>query len=130
LIEAIDSGIDWSRGAAIAVIQVDAVRRTLCYFGVGNVRAALFDDKVTRFDGTPGIVGTGCRSPRADVVSWRDADFLLLWTDGFDAYLNLDHTSLRLKGDPQALAHRLLDQFSTGRDDAGVVCCLLEGVGS
>jgi hypothetical protein len=27
------------------------------------------------------------------------------------------------------MAHRLLDQFSTGRDDAGVVCCLLEGVG-
>jgi hypothetical protein len=94
------------------------------------VRAALFDDKVVRFDGTPGIVGTGCRSPRAESASWRDGDFLLLWTDGFDAGLNLDQTSLRLKGDPDALAHRLLDRFSTGRDDAGVVCCLLEGAGS
>jgi len=130
MIEAIDVGIYWSRGAAIAVAQVDAGRRTLCYFGVGNVRAALFGDKAVRFDGTPGIVGTGCRTPRAESVSWRDGDFLLVWTDGFDAYLNLDPTSLRLKGDPEALAHRLLDQFSTGRDDAAVVCCLLEGLGS
>jgi negative regulator of sigma-B (phosphoserine phosphatase) len=130
LIEAIDVGIHWSRGAAIAVVQVDAARRTLCYFGVGNVRAALFGDKALRFDGTPGIVGTTCRSPRAESVSWRDGDFLLVWTDGFDANLNLDPTSLRLKGDPGALAQRLLDQFSTRRDDAGVVCCLLEGAGS
>ena len=46
--------------------------------------------------------------------------------------LDIGGTNVRfaLKGDPEALAHRLLDQFSTGRDDAGVVCCLLEGVGS
>jgi hypothetical protein len=130
LIEAIDAGIQGTRGAAIAMVQVDALRRSLSYFGVGNVRAALFGDKALRFDGTPGIVGTGCRSPRADSVPWRDGDFLLVWTDGFDAYFNLDQTSLRLKGDPEALAQRLLDQFSTGRDDAGIVCCLLEGVGS
>jgi hypothetical protein len=33
---------------------------------------------------------------------------------------------MRLRGDPEAMARRLLEAFSTGRDDAAVVCCLLE----
>jgi hypothetical protein len=44
--------------------------------------------------------------------------------------LSVDQKSPRLKGDPEALAQRLIEQYATGSDDAGVVCCLLEGVQS
>lgn len=128
MIEAIDDGIRASRGAAIGVAQVDAARRTFCFFGVGNVRAALFGERTWRFDGTPGIVGAGCKTPLADTLPFRDGDLLVLWTDGSSPNLALDRASLRLKGEPEALARRLVGQFSTGRDDVGVVCCLLEGV--
>ena len=128
LIETIDEGIRASRGAAIGVAQIDAARRSMCYFGIGNVRAALFGKKTQRFDGTPGIVGAGCKTPLAETMSFDDRDLLVLWTDGANPSLTLDQAALRLKGDPAALALRLLEQFSTGRDDAGVVCCLLEGV--
>ncbi len=128
LLEAIDKGIDWSRGAAIAIVRVDEGLRTLCYLGVGNVRAAVFGDKSSRFDGTPGIVGAGCRSARLETLSWTNGDLLVLWTDGLNANLSIDQASLRLKGDPESLAQRLIGRFTTGRDDVGVVCCLLEGV--
>jgi len=127
MIETIDDGIRGSRGAAIGVAQIDAARRTLSWFGVGNVRAALFGEKTQRFEGTPGIVGTGCRTPLVEVLPFADGDLLVLWTDGSRSNLTLDQASKRLKGDPEALARRLVDRFSTGRDDAGVVCCLLEG---
>lgn len=127
MIGAIDRGIRWTRGAAIAVAQVDPASRTLRYCGVGNVRAALFGDPAIRFEGTPGIVGAGVRPLTTDIESWRDGDLLVLWTDGFSARLDLDDGCLRLRGDPEALATRLIDHFSTRRDDAGVVCCLLEG---
>ena len=127
MIETIDRAIHFSRGAAIAVVQVDSLGQTLSYAGIGNVRAALFGEKVVRFDGTPGIVGTAHKPPLTEIASWRDGDLLILWTDGFDARLKLDRAHLRLSGDPQALADRLMAEFSTARDDAGVVCCLLEG---
>jgi negative regulator of sigma-B (phosphoserine phosphatase) len=127
LIRAIDAGIRWSRGAAIAVTRIDPVGRTLSYFGIGNVRAGLYGAKAAHFDGTPGIVGAGCKSPREEAVSWSDGDLLILWTDGFNPRLKIDPGSLRLKGDLPALAQRLIEQFATGHDDAGIVCCLLEG---
>jgi hypothetical protein len=42
-------------------------------------------------------------------VAWREGDLLALWTDGFNAQLNLDRACLKLFGEPQALANRLLE---------------------
>jgi hypothetical protein len=127
MLAAIDRSIRWSRGAAIALLRLDGAARTLSYAGVGNVRAALFGAATLRFDGKPGFLGAGHRPQKPEAVSWRDGDLLLLWTDGFPAHLTLDAAGLRLGGDPEALARRLLEGSATGRDDAAVVCCRLEG---
>jgi hypothetical protein len=127
MLASIDREVRWSRGAAIALLRLDGAARTLSYSGVGNVRAALFGAATRRFDGKPGILGAGHRSQKPEVASWRDGDLLLLWTDGFPALLTLDPAGLRLGGDPGALALRLLEGSATGRDDAAVVCVLLEG---
>jgi hypothetical protein len=128
MLGAVDAAIRWSRGAAMGVVKVDAAGRSLVHAGIGNVRAALFGEPVLRFEGTPGIVGGGARVPVMASAAWRDGDMLLLWSDGFGPYLSLDGPSLRLKGDPEGLAAQLIERFGTGRDDAAVVCCLLEGL--
>lgn len=127
LLMRIDGTIRPTRGVAAAVAGIDPVGRQLALASVGNVRVALFGERRVHVDAMPGIVGAGIRLPRPIVLDWADRDLLVLWTDGVDARLDLDRAMLRLKHEPEALARRLLDDFATGTDDAGVVCVLLEG---
>ncbi|MCW6511566.1 SpoIIE family protein phosphatase [Lichenifustis flavocetrariae] len=125
ILSRVDDAIHGSRGAAMSVVRIDEARRTLEHAGVGNIRVALFGDKTLRLDGRAGIVGNGFKPGAWPSLGWRDGDVLVLWSDGLDPYLKLDRLSLRLKGNPEALAERLIDQFSTRRDDSCIVCCLL-----
>lgn len=122
----IDEAIRHTRGAAMAVVRIDPGTRELEFAGVGNIRGALFGMRVSRFEAEPGIVGAGGRCRSVIRATWADGDMLMLWTDGFGAHLDLDQPSRRLLGLPQTLADRLLDRHATGRDDAGLVCCLLD----
>lgn len=125
LLKSIDGAIRNSRGAAMTIIEVDTAKGTLVHAGIGNVRAAIVGDPVTRFEARPGIVGTGVSAMSAETATWRDGDLLVLWTDGIPAYLELGPEHRGLGGDPERLAESLIKTVATGRDDAAIVCCHL-----
>ncbi|CCG42360.1 SpoIIE family protein phosphatase [Magnetospirillum molischianum] len=130
MLEEIDRKIRDTRGCAMTIIQLDSEARTLCHAGIGNVRAGLFGERSFRFEGTPGIVGGRIRQPQTVEANWMNGDVLVIWTDGLATSLTLAEDCLRLKADPDRLAHRLLVRFETPRDDAGVLCCYLESDGA
>lgn len=123
IIAAVDGAIRNTRGVAMSVARIDAATSTLTFAGVGNVRMALIGGGVARFEARPGIVGTGCRAPSTESASWGEGDLIVLWTDGFPAYLELDLSHRSRASEPQSLADELLAGASTGRDDAAILCC-------
>lgn len=124
IIGSVDQAIRNSRGAAMSVVQFDTGRRTLRFAGVGNVRMALFRaGEVFRYEGSPGIVGTGIRRPAPETAAWLDGDAVILWTDGLPARLDVE--SLSLTGSPAEIARHLAMSPDRRPDDVGVVCCFL-----
>ena len=112
-----------TRGAALAVADVNPSARTLTYAGVGNVEARIWHasrpDAVERPISYRGIVGSTLPTVRsfdfALEAGWR----VLLHTDGISARFDL--AELPASGDPQALADAILDAWSRPTDDATVV---------
>jgi serine phosphatase RsbU (regulator of sigma subunit) len=112
-----------TRGAALAVADVDPGKRTLTYAGVGNVEARIWHasrpDAVERPISYRGIVGSTLPTVRsfdfALGTGWR----VLLHTDGISARFDL--AELPASGDPQVLADAILDAWARPTDDATVV---------
>jgi hypothetical protein len=103
--------------------------RTLTWLGVGNVDAVLFhghektaSDRVVL---RGGIVGYRLPALRAEVLPLRKFDMLIMATDGIEEYFA---DSVDLRGEPRALADRILATYRRGTDDALVLVARYLGV--
>jgi len=122
LLEVMHTALRRTRGAAIAVAEVDLTARLLHFAGVGNIAGTVLAP-AGRYGLTShnGIVGYNLPRIQTFTHPWADTALLVMHSDGllsrwdFDTYpgLTLRHPSL--------IAGVLYRQYTRGRDDVTVI---------
>ena len=113
-----------TRGAALAVADIDVAGRSLRYAGVGNIAASLFDGSgrgVQHAVSQNGTAGLGTVRSREFTYSWAPDSILVMASDGIQTRWSLsEHRGLASR-DPSIIAAVLFRDHTRGRDDATVV---------
>jgi anti-sigma regulatory factor (Ser/Thr protein kinase) len=111
-----------TRGAAVALAEVDVRGGSVRYAGVGNVAAALFEGAdVQRMVSLNGTLGLGAVRAREFTYRWPAEAVLVMSSDGLNTRWTLaDHPGLAAR-DPSVIAGVLYRDHARGRDDATVV---------
>lgn len=130
LLHAAHAALRATRGAALALVEVDEARGTVVFAGVGNVVAVVLapDGSARTLASHNGTVGHSMRTVQAFNYEWPAGGTLLLHTDGINTRWRLDTYPGLLRHDPALLAAVLHRDAARGRDDATVVA-LRGGVG-
>lgn len=111
-----------TRGAAIAIAQLDAARGTLVFAGAGNIAGRIVSGVQDRsLLSQHGTVGLQMRRVQEVHYEWPPHALLILHSDGIATRWTLDGTPGLLQSDPLVIAAWLLREHSRGRDDATVV---------
>jgi serine phosphatase RsbU (regulator of sigma subunit) len=116
-----------SRGAAIAIADIDPGAGHLEYAAVGNTEARLVSEGTTRrLIAYRGIVGRSLRTIRMSRIELPAASdwLLVLHTDGISQRFNLEDFPAARDHDAQLLADALLQAAGRPTDDATVIVAL------
>lgn len=124
IIEAAHGRLEKTRGAAVAVAEIDFERQVVHYSGIGNIAGAIVANGKSRsLVSHNGIVGhvRVSETVREFSFPWPHDAFLIMHSDGLTSRWNLDqYRGLQLKP-PSLIAAVLYRDFKRGRDDATVV---------
>ncbi|MCC7492412.1 MAG: SpoIIE family protein phosphatase [Fimbriimonadaceae bacterium] len=123
---AADAALRQTRGAALAVLRVDAADHRVLFAGLGNVELRSLAGGGFRAVPTSGIVGTNFRPPKVFEGSWRPGDWLVLHSDGLTTHFDLDDELRASGGQPQELADRLAASYARDHDDLTVLALRLD----
>jgi hypothetical protein len=117
-----------TRGAALTVAAFDAERPLMSWLAVGNVAGVLVraDGRRETVVARPGIVGASLPPLQAGEVTLAEGDVLVLATDGLTTGFA---KAVGTGEEPQALADRLLEDWSRDSDDALVLVARWAGTG-
>ena len=123
LIELCHRALRASRGAAIAVAQIDRSREVASFCGVGNVLAQIFAGslRVQHLVSVNGTSGHEASRTREFSYPWPRDGMLLMHTDGLTTSTGLDARPALALHDPSLMAGVLYRDFCRGLDDATVV---------
>lgn len=122
LMETMHQALRSTRGAAVAVAELNAAAGQVAYAGVGNTAAAILTgEKTTRLVSHNGTIGVQYRRAQELVYPWARGSTLVLHTDGLKTDWHLDGY-LGLAGRRAALiAGALYRDFRRTNDDATIV---------
>ncbi|MBR8741713.1 SpoIIE family protein phosphatase [Nocardiopsis sp. MG754419] len=115
-----------TRGAAVALVDVDESAHRLTFCGIGNVGARLYDGhRWESLLSRPGIVGAfGLRTPTPAVREWRPGSMLVLYTDGLPSRWSPDGIEHLAEKDAALVAARVFRDAGSAarplRDDTAV----------
>ena len=107
-----------TRGAAVALIRVDAATSSMDHVGVGNVELVALAGRPVRPIASPGIVGMRVRRPMSSTHALHPNDLLVLHTDGLGGGFSLERFRA---APPQEIADALLAAHAQKHDDATCV---------
>lgn len=111
-----------TRGAAVAVAQIDMHEDALRFAGVGNIAVHLFNGKERRqLVSHNGIVGSNMRKLQEFREPWRAGAMLVMHSDGLGSRWNLDQYPGLAACHPALIAAVLYRDFSRRRDDITVL---------
>jgi hypothetical protein len=111
-----------TRGAAVALVEVDWVASSANAAGIGNLVAAILQPgAVKRIALDNGIVGHTVPRFRELTYAWSSEAVLVLHSDGLSGGWQLDRYPGLLQHSAPLIAGVLYRDFSRGRDDAMVV---------
>ena len=117
-------GLRPTRGAAVAVAEIDTGRGTVDYAAVGNIAGRLLTTAGTRaMVSQNGIVGHQARPAPAFTYPWTSDTTLVMHSDGLKNQWKPDAYPGILRRDPALLAGLLYRDFARERDDSSVVVC-------
>lgn len=122
IIELAHARLQKTRGAAVAVAEIDFGRQIVRYSGVGNIAGTLLVNGSSRslISGN-GIVGHQLAHVHEFTFPWEHTASLIMHSDGVNTRWNLDqYPGLKSKS-PALIAGVLYRDFKRGRDDATVV---------
>jgi anti-sigma regulatory factor (Ser/Thr protein kinase) len=124
LLERLHEALRPTRGAAVAVVEIDTAAASLRFAGVGNCSGSIHDPARDRPQGLASHNGTvGAQMPRFSEFShhWPQDGLLILHTDGLGSRWDLDNYPGLIRRHPSIIAGVLYRDFSRRRDDVAVL---------
>jgi len=122
IIEAAHGRLQKTRGAAVAVAEIDFARQVVRYSGIGNISGAIVANGKSRsLISHNGIVGHASERVQEFTFPWHQDAFLIMHSDGLSARWNLEHYQGLQQKSPSMIAGVLYRDFKRSRDDATVV---------
>ena len=111
-----------TRGAALAVAELNSDAASIRYAGLGNISASIVSRRESRsLVSHNGIAGHEMRRIQEFAYDWPADALLVLHSDGLSGRWDLNHYPGLATRDPSVVAGVLYRDFSRGRDDALVV---------
>lgn len=122
VLQAIHNGLRKTRGAAVALAELDAEKRVVRYVGVGNISATILHDGATRgLVSQNGTAGAEMRRINEFQYPWPENSILVMNSDGMLSKWDiLRYPGLAMRR-PALVAGTLWRDFNRGRDDISVV---------
>lgn len=122
LVERAHGALRSTRGAALAVGQIDPARNMLRFCGVGNITATLMSNGTVRhLVSHNGIVGQEARKISEFTYPWNADSLLVMHSDGLTARWDLKAYPALVRRHPGLVAGVLYRDFNRGRDDSTVL---------
>ena len=121
-LETIHAALRSTRGAAVAVADVDLETRVVRFAGLGNISARLVGEgRVRHLVSHNGTAGHAARRIDEFTYPWAARDLLVMHSDGLATQRDLDAYPGLLERHPSLVAAVLYRDFTRGRDDVAVV---------
>ena len=122
LLREIHGAVSATRGAAVAIANVDPGAARLTYAGVGNIAGRLVLERQKRgLVSTPGIVGHNLRRVQDTTYDLVPGAWLVMHSDGLSDKWDLAAYPGLLSRSPLVVATTLLRDAAVRRDDASVL---------
>ena len=122
LVERCHLALRSTRGAALAVVEVDAEARSVVFCGAGNISARILSGVEDRsLMSQHGTVGLQIRSIQEHRYALPPHALVVVHSDGILTRWDLKDTPELLSCDPTIVAAHLIRNKLRGRDDASVV---------
>jgi anti-sigma regulatory factor (Ser/Thr protein kinase) len=121
VLELIHAALRPTRGAAVAIAQLDLARGALLYAGIGNVAGTVVSgSKVRKLVSHHGTAGSQARHIREFQHPWEAGDVLVLHSDGLGSHWSLDGYPGVLRRHASLIAGLLYRDHARGTDDTSV----------
>jgi len=115
-------GLKGTRGAVMAVAQIDTEAGSMTFAGVGNIVGIVVSGEASQhLLSTDGTVGYNMRLIREVSVEWNARSAMVLTTDGLSTRWNLNRHPGLMQHHPSLIAAVLHRDFARDSDDATVV---------
>jgi Stage II sporulation protein E (SpoIIE) len=115
-------GLKGTRGAVMAVAQIDTEAGSVKFAGVGNIVGIVVSGEASQhLISTDGTVGYNMRLIREVSVEWNARSAMVLSTDGLSTRWNLNRHPGLMHHHPSLIAAVLHRDFARDSDDATVV---------
>jgi hypothetical protein len=123
LIEAIHLGLRHTRGAAVAVAELDESTRKVTFAGLGNIngRICIADRSPCALISVNGTAGIEARMAREFAYDWPAGAAVILHSDGLTTRWDLADYPGVLARDPSIISGVLFRDYCRGTDDASIV---------
>lgn len=122
LVAAIHAGLRGTRGAAVAVAEIDPDGGCLRFCGLGNIDAVvLADGEARHLVSYNGTAGHAARKIEEFTYPWPANALLVQHTDGLTSHWTLEAYPGLAARHPSLMAGVLYRDFKRGRDDVAVV---------
>jgi anti-sigma regulatory factor (Ser/Thr protein kinase) len=126
LVERIHEALRPTRGAAVAVAEIDADQHVVRYTGVGNIGGVVVPPSAAarHMVSQPGTAGHEVRKMVEFSHTWEPGSMLVMHSDGLHTHWSLQRYPGLMRRHPALIAGVLYRDFVRGRDDAtvAVVC--------
>ena len=121
-VEALHAALRATRGAAVAVVEIDPGRRIVRFAGLGNITASIHGDGAVRhLVSHHGTAGHVARTIGEYTYPWPARALLIVHSDGLASLRYLERYPGLLARDPGIVAGVLYRDFGRRRDDATVL---------
>jgi anti-sigma regulatory factor (Ser/Thr protein kinase) len=122
MLERLHAALRATRGAAAAVLTVDASIRTAMFAGVGNIGAAIVSQGTIRHAVSHnGTLGHEARQIRGYQYPWPAGAVFVMHSDGLLSHWQLSDYPGLIQRHPALIAAVLYRDYARGRDDVTVV---------
>jgi len=122
IVEHVHQGLRATRGAAVAVAELDPRHRVIRFAGLGNIAGTILSAGTTRsVMSHHGTAGHDTHRIQELTYAWPVGATLVLHSDGLTSRWTLDHHPGLITRHPMLVSGVLYRDFRRGRDDTTVV---------
>ncbi|HEX2961348.1 MAG: ATP-binding SpoIIE family protein phosphatase [Bacteroidota bacterium] len=122
ILQRIHQQLGHTRGAAVAVSELDAMKKVVKYCGVGNISGVIISPTGSRsMISHNGIAGHEARKIQVFDYPWTENSLMVMHSDGMSARWNMDKYPGLIMKSTSVICGVLYRDFARGNDDFTVV---------